>query len=335
MARIMKPTDPILEQFLRILIYGEPGIGKSTFAMTAPNPLFIDCDGGVQRVSPVFRTDYVPVEKWADIIEIINDASVVNYESIIIDTAGKSLEFLSDVVIQEDYTMKLKSGGLTLQGYGSLFAKFKLFLHQIMLKKKHLILVAHNREYRIEDSIAFRPDVIGSSLGALLKEMDLVGYMRSRENVRTIGFTPMDQYYAKNSCKLPDIMKIPDLNKEKVKPLTEIIDKYKANQQEQESLVVRYKEILGEIDTFMSVIKSAETANEAVPFLESLEELWDTKAIARFHLREKVKTFGLIYNTVSKLFEDPKEKRKPKPETTEKPDDILAEMTADDPKDQD
>lgn len=40
---------------IRMLIAGYPGIGKSTLALSAPRPLHIDCDFGIDRIEPRYR----------------------------------------------------------------------------------------------------------------------------------------------------------------------------------------------------------------------------------------------------------------------------------------
>ena len=48
---IRNPNElPEKEKKLRILIAGYPGIGKSTLALSAPNPLHIDVDFGIDRI---------------------------------------------------------------------------------------------------------------------------------------------------------------------------------------------------------------------------------------------------------------------------------------------
>jgi len=46
------------------LIYGKPKIGKSTFAASFPNALFLDTEGGLQSLS-VHR---VPIHNWKDLL---------------------------------------------------------------------------------------------------------------------------------------------------------------------------------------------------------------------------------------------------------------------------
>ena len=40
---------------IRMLIAGYPGIGKSTLALSAPRPLHIDCDFGIDRIEPRYQ----------------------------------------------------------------------------------------------------------------------------------------------------------------------------------------------------------------------------------------------------------------------------------------
>ena len=44
---------------IRMLIAGYPGIGKSTLALSAPNPLHIDVDFGIDRIEPRYRKPYI------------------------------------------------------------------------------------------------------------------------------------------------------------------------------------------------------------------------------------------------------------------------------------
>ena len=48
---IKKPNELISEnQKIRMLIAGYPGIGKTTLALSAPKPLLVDVDLGINRV---------------------------------------------------------------------------------------------------------------------------------------------------------------------------------------------------------------------------------------------------------------------------------------------
>ena len=296
MAKICKPYEPLTDRLIRILVYGEPGIGKTTFGMTAPKPLLIDCDGGIDRVSPAFRSDFIQVSKWKDISSILEDKDVEPYESLVIDTAGKALEYLAIEIIKDNYKLGTKTGGLSLQGYGALLNSFTAFLRRATVKKKNIIFIAHNKEYKTDEGMIYRPDIVGSNLGAILKEMDLVGFMQSRDNVRTIGFTPQDTYYGKNSCRLEDIIKVPDLNKVEAKPLSDIVERFHKIGEEQEELSKEYRKYLADVEPLVATIKDEETANTALDTLQGFPDLWDLKTVARSRVRDKLKDLKLVYD---------------------------------------
>ena len=56
---IKKPNEVVsTTKKIRILIAGFPGIGKTTLALSAPKPLHIDVDRGVDRVQAKNRKDF-------------------------------------------------------------------------------------------------------------------------------------------------------------------------------------------------------------------------------------------------------------------------------------
>ena len=57
---IIKKNEPIGKRPVIILIYGEPGIGKTSLFNTASNPLLIDFDRGVDR--SILRQDTLKLQ---------------------------------------------------------------------------------------------------------------------------------------------------------------------------------------------------------------------------------------------------------------------------------
>ena len=46
MGLIKKPNELTVKNALSALIYGQPGMGKTTLALSSPQPLLLDFDGG-------------------------------------------------------------------------------------------------------------------------------------------------------------------------------------------------------------------------------------------------------------------------------------------------
>ena len=72
-----------------LVIYGPPGIGKSTLGASAPSPVFIDLEAGTSQLD-VPRIE--GIETWADLLAAINALRTEPHEfkSVVIDTLDKA-----------------------------------------------------------------------------------------------------------------------------------------------------------------------------------------------------------------------------------------------------
>ncbi|HLP42898.1 MAG TPA: ATP-binding protein, partial [Fibrobacteria bacterium] len=199
MSLIRKPHELKTSACIKMLIYGQPGLGKSTLALSAPDPLLIDFDRGTHRVQAKHLKDTVQVERWEDIIQLLEKEDLRPFKTLIIDTAGKMLDYMSAFIIAGDPKMGRKDGQLALQGFGARKGMFQRFLAQAGMLGKHLVFVAHEKEEKDGDQKIIRPEIGGSSAGDLIKDLDLVGYMEAKGRVRTISFDPCEKFYGKNT----------------------------------------------------------------------------------------------------------------------------------------
>jgi phage nucleotide-binding protein len=61
------------DAFIRMIVYGEPGVGKTPFACSAPNALVLDGDGGLESALVAGSTAKVwTVNDWNDMLEAYN-----------------------------------------------------------------------------------------------------------------------------------------------------------------------------------------------------------------------------------------------------------------------
>lgn len=77
------------EKKIRMLIAGYPGIGKSTLALSAPNPLHIDVDFGIDRIEPRYRKPYIQPATYDEILEDLTPENVKDFDTLVFDTGGK------------------------------------------------------------------------------------------------------------------------------------------------------------------------------------------------------------------------------------------------------
>ena len=311
MGVFKNPSELTATPLLKVLLYGQPGLGKSTLALSAPSPVLLDFDGGVNRVAKAFQCPTVQVESWEQAVEAVDEIEKgeVNCRTIVIDTAGKMLDFMSDYIMRNDSKMRQRDGSLALNGYGTRKVMFINFLRRVALMGRHLVFVAHEKEDKDGDTRIVRPDLGGSSLGDLLKELDLVGYMQAVGDERAVYWSPQEKFYAKNACNLPQWQKIPlliDKNGAVIAQntfLSGVFDAYARYLTQQAEVGKEYADLLEQIEADVSEITDAETATNAAKSIGGYSHIWDSKARAGTLLKAKADELGLKWNKAKKCYE--------------------------------
>lgn len=207
--KITRAADPITVDRLNLCIYGQPGAGKTSLAFTASRPLLLDFDAGAYRAAN--RKDSVQIKGWQDVAGIGAD-DLADFDTIIIDTAGRALDALSSDIIRRNPKAG-RGGALTLQGYGTLKAEFVAFLKLVNGFGKDVVLIAHMDEQRNGDDIIERLDVQGGSKGEIYKASDAMGRIFVKGNTRQLDFTPREGSFGKNPGQL-DVLEIPHPDRE-------------------------------------------------------------------------------------------------------------------------
>jgi hypothetical protein len=205
---ITKSTDPIAVQTITLLIYGSPGIGKTSLAFTAEAPLLLDTDKGAHRSG--FRKDRVLIERWADVANM-TAADLGDYKTIVVDTVGRLLDVMSADIIQRNPKMQGYGGALSLQGYGALKSAYATWLGTLASMGKDVVLVAHDKEDKKGDDLIVRPDIQGSSYGEVFKRADGIGYMSRVGRSTVLDFSPTDRWIGKNAAGFEPLV-VPDFN---------------------------------------------------------------------------------------------------------------------------
>ena len=310
MGIIKRPSELSVKDTLSVLIYGQPGIGKTTFGVSAPSAVLFDYDGGVQRINGAHQVATLQPTSWEDTAEALKEIEVEMPEvrTIVIDTVGKMLDYMSAYIIKNDSKMAMRDGSLSLKGYGVRKQMFVNFIKQLALMGKNVVFIAHEREERRGEETFKRPEIGGSSANDLIKELDLVGYMYAVGKERVITFDPAEYYYAKNTCNLPAAIKLPVVVDESGKgssnvAFTNIVAQYKTAQEKRQDTTAQYEMLLGMIKETMSAVVDVESLNEAMAKLFAMEQIYDSFLRAQRAVANKGNELGLTYNKIAKRYE--------------------------------
>lgn len=210
MSKITKANEIKIPETVIGLIYGQPGVSKTTTALSMPKPLLIDTDMGVSRVQAEHRCDTVQVENYQDVIDVMSE-DLSDYDSIVIDTFGNLVKYMLAYFAEKDTKLLTKGGTYNIKIWGLVKAEFGLLTFKLRQMKKNILFVAHQEERKDGESIYIRPKSQGSAIEDVIEMLDFMGYCEMLGKHRSISFSPCDRYYAKNSIKLDDYIQIPIL----------------------------------------------------------------------------------------------------------------------------
>lgn len=96
MPEQIKPLDYGLTRFLRMIIYGFPGVGKTPLAATAKNALILECDRGVESAVLAGST----AKKWiisdyhdlTAAYEYLRNGGYHDFETLILDSGSMMMQ---------------------------------------------------------------------------------------------------------------------------------------------------------------------------------------------------------------------------------------------------
>jgi len=139
----------------RIAIYGQPKIGKSTFASQAPNPIFLDLENGSENV----KVARVPGEQLQTLEQIDEALMAVyqqphNFETLVLDSATALERIIQNYVARKEHKKTVADIGYG-KGYAEAANLFSEFLGKLdMIRNERnmiVILVGHAMQRQFAD----------------------------------------------------------------------------------------------------------------------------------------------------------------------------------------
>ena len=313
---MIKKANTVLteDKKIRILIAGYPGIGKSTLALSAPKPLHIDIDHGIDRIEPRYRADYIQPKSYDEVLEDLVPENLADYDTLVFDTGGKLISLMSLWAIKKDPKYGQRDGSLSLKGYGFVGKEFTRLMDYCFYElKKHIVMVFHAIEDKDGDQTRLRIKVEGQTKNNVWETQDLGGFVEMVGNDRTIGFSNCEKYFAKGTRGVSGVMRIPALGPTTPNDfLTKLFEQYNARSAEETARQNEQKQIYDDamesVNTLVMTVTDAETANAAMPLFKGIKHALTSERESALVWNARIKELGLFFDKVLKQYtEAPKE----------------------------
>lgn len=135
----------------KMVLYGEPGVGKSTFACKAPRPFFVCTDGNYEWLEDfgAKEKDHVECATWFEIKKALA-SDFEGYDTVVLDLAEDAFKFG-----EYEFCQKNKIDHISDIGYGKAYDitrnEFFIEMCKLFSKPKNVILIMHGVTFVVKD----------------------------------------------------------------------------------------------------------------------------------------------------------------------------------------
>ena len=136
---------------VKMVLYGEPGVGKSVFASKAPNPFFITTDGNYEFLEDFGAKpeDHIQVNSWAEAKKAFSK-DFSNYDTIVVDLTEDLFKWCEYEYCRLNGYEHVSDPGFA-KGYDITRNDFFINLCKILNQEKNVILIMHGVTSSVKD----------------------------------------------------------------------------------------------------------------------------------------------------------------------------------------
>jgi hypothetical protein len=135
------------------VLYGPPGVGKSTFGSEAPDPIFIPAERGLDQITVAKFPTPKDLNEFGVYLKAI-DEEPHDYKTLVIDTADAVELLIFDAVMAEGKTRSIEEFG---GGYGKGFTRAREYWARLLSRlttlseRINVLLIAHSHLRTVTD----------------------------------------------------------------------------------------------------------------------------------------------------------------------------------------
>jgi phage nucleotide-binding protein len=216
-VELIKGFLPVGEtkQYIKALIYGPAGSGKTRFCADAPNPIWADFESSTETLRHWPEYSHIPIKRPENVEELKNDVrkaiSDPDVDTVVIDTVTTCLEYylrqhMNAQVKRDKYTLYESDYKYATQVFLDLFGI-------LQLAPINVVFIGHERIVRDATSgqiTAVYPDITPRLQQGITRLVNVVAYMEALPSnnkgvTRKLYLNRTSKVEAKNRLNIPDI----------------------------------------------------------------------------------------------------------------------------------
>lgn len=296
-----------------MILYGSPGVGKTTLALSAPKPVLIDFDRGVSRVKAYHRKTTIVCADYEEVLNDIQSPEVKDCETIIIDTGGSFVTFLQAWAMKTNPSVNCQKDGKTIsiKGFGAVKQEFQRFTNYVRdTLNKNVIYVFHSDEQKDKDGNPQQRLLCeGAAKNIVWQPCDFGGFVQMVGTSRVISFTPTQEFFAKGCYGIEGTFSIPTVGPDDANDfLTKLFEKARSNiASEAEAFAPvkdAYEQAIEASKAIIEAIQTVDDANAAVKSLQKIDHALTSKKEASALLAAKAAALGFVFDKASKKYQE-------------------------------
>lgn len=216
--KIVKPSNTV-QDALKMVVYGDSGVGKTVFGSTAPKPLYISAEAGLLSIADK-DIDVVEINEWPDLVAVFEllKKGGHGYQSVVLDSLTELQKKHQDYLLA-----KTSQPRLSMQAWGDNISAVRKVCRLFRDLPLNVILIALAGEIASEDGSGTPRKCFalnGKTLpGEVMGFFDLVGFMFTQDQKddsgatvtkRAIRFQPNETIPAKDRSGKLNTLEPPD-----------------------------------------------------------------------------------------------------------------------------
>lgn len=283
-----------------VIVAGAPGLGKTTLALSAPNPLLFDLDNGIARVRAEHRKMTSVCETYEELLSDMKSEEYKNAATIVLDTGGSLVQMMQPWAKTQE--PKAARDGRAM--FGVVKREFDRLTWQIRQDGKNVVIVFHTTEVQKGDVTVTRLSCEGSAKDIVWTPADFGGTMFQRGKKRIICFAPTEEAFGKGCFGIHGEYEVPELAPGMPNTfLTDLFEQARKNIADEQEKFSKDKKIyddaVREGTLCIDSVKCADDATACVARLREITHALTSKAELSGKLQNKVNALKLRWDKQS------------------------------------